>query len=358
MLHLLLTPFRDVLGLLNVFQYITFRAAGAAITALVLGLLLGRKVIPWLKQAQFGQTIRDDGPQTHKKKAGTPTMGGLIILGSAVASTLLWARLDNRFLFYTLGILIGYGALGFVDDWINARRKNTKGVSPRGKLLVQFGIAAAIAGLILFDPDYTTQFYVPFFKHPLVDLGVLYLPFAVLVIVGASNAVNLTDGLDGLAIGVAMIVLAAYGVFTYATGHIRFAEYLQIPFSPQAGELTVLVAALIGSGLAFLWYNAHPAEVFMGDVGSLALGGVIGTIAVIVKQEILLALIGGVFVAETLSVMIQVGVYKRTKKRVFRMAPLHHHFELAGWHETKVVARFWIVAIILAIAGLATLKLR
>lgn len=358
MLYLLLTPFRDVWGALNVFQYITFRAAGAAITALLLGLLLGRVVIPWLREAQFGQTIREDGPQTHKKKAGTPTMGGLIILGSVLLSTLLWARLDNRFLFYTMGILIGYGALGFVDDWINAKRKNTKGVSPRGKLIVQFGVAAAVAAAIIFDPDYTTQFYVPFFKHPLLDLGIFYLPFAVLVIVGASNAVNLTDGLDGLAIGVSMIVLAAYAVFTYATGHIRFAEYLQIPFSPQAGELTVLVAALVGAGLAFLWYNAHPAEVFMGDVGSLALGGLIGTIAVIVKQEILLALIGGIFVAETLSVMIQVAVFKRTRRRVFRMAPLHHHFELAGWAETKVVMRFWIISIILAIAGLATLKLR
>jgi phospho-N-acetylmuramoyl-pentapeptide-transferase len=358
MLYLLLTPFRDFWGALNVFQYITFRAAGAAITALLLGLLLGRIVIPWLRAAQFGQTIREDGPESHKKKSGTPTMGGLIILGSVLLSTLLWARLDNRFLFYTLGILLGYGALGFVDDWINARRKNTKGVSPRGKLIVQFGVAAAVAAAIIFDPDYSTQFYVPFFKYPLLDLGVLYLPFAALVIVGTSNAVNLTDGLDGLAIGVAMIVLAAYAVFTYATGHIRFAEYLQIPFSPQAGELTVLVAALIGAGLAFLWYNAHPAEVFMGDVGSLALGGLIGTIAVIVKQEILLALIGGIFVAETLSVMIQVAVFKRTRRRVFRMAPLHHHFELAGWAETKVVMRFWIVSIILAIAGLATLKLR
>lgn len=358
MIYLFLTPFREYWIGFNVFQYITFRAAGAAITSLLLVWILARRVIPWLRRMQFEQTIREDGPQTHKKKQGTPTMGGLLILGGAIISVLLWTRLDNRFVHYALAIMLGYGLLGFVDDWINSRGGSTKGVSPRGKLLVQGGIAALVCAAIAFDPAYTTDFYVPFLKRPVIDLGLLYIPFAMFVVVGASNAVNLTDGLDGLAIGILLVVLAAYAVFAYTSGHIGIAEHLQIPFSPQCGELTVLVAALFGAGMGFLWYNAHPAEVFMGDVGSLALGGVIGVVAVLVKQEILLALIGGVFVIEALSVMIQVAVYKRTRRRVFRMAPLHHHFELSGWPETKVVIRFWIISLVLAIAGLATLKLR
>lgn len=358
MLYLLLTPFREFWVGFNVFQYITFRAAGAAITGLLLGLLLGQVLIPWLRRMQFEQTIRDDGPQTHLAKAGTPTMGGLMILGSTLASVLLWARLDNRFLFYALGILVGFGILGLVDDWINARKQSARGVSARAKLWTQFAIAGAIATAIFVDPDYSGRFYLPFLKEAVLDLGVAYIVFASLVIVGASNAVNLTDGLDGLAIGVTIVVLATYGVIAYASGHIRIAEYLQIPFLPQTGELLVLIAALVGAGLGFLWFNAHPAQVFMGDVGSLALGGVIGTMAVLVKQEILLVIVGAVFVAETLSVMIQVFWFKRTGRRVFRMAPIHHHFELAGWPENKVVVRFWILAFISAVAGLATLKLR
>ena len=285
-------------------------------------------------------------------------MGGLLILGGTLISVLFWGRLDHRFNYYLLGILLAYGMLGFVDDWINARRRDSRGVSPRRKLFVQIAAAVAMSGMLLLDPAYSTSLYVPFLKHPLIDLGWFYLPFAALVIVGASNAVNLTDGLDGLAIGVSLIVLATYGIFAYASGHVEIADYLHIPFSPQSGELTVVIAALIGAGMGFLWYNAHPADIFMGDTGALTLGGVIGMLAVMVKQEILLVLVGGVFVAEALSVMIQVAWYKRTGRRIFRMAPLHHHFELAGWPETKVVVRFWIISIVLAIAGLATLKLR
>lgn len=358
MLHLLLTPFRDVWTGFNVFQYITFRAAGAAITALVITWLLARVIIPWLRGMQFAQTIRTDGPASHLSKQGTPTMGGVLILGATLLSVLLWVRWDNRYVYYVLAILLGYGVLGFIDDWLNVRRKEADGVRARSKLLVQFVLAALVAGAIMMDPDYRTTFYVPFVKDPLFDLGLLYLPFAMIVMVGASNAVNLTDGLDGLAVGVSMVVLATYAIFAYTAGHIRIAEYLQVPFSPQAGELSVIIAALLGAGMGFLWYNAYPAEVFMGDVGSLALGGVIGTLAVLVKQELLLALVGGVFVAEAVSVMVQVAVYKRTGRRVFRMAPLHHHFELLGWAESKVVIRFWIIALVLGIAGLATLKLR
>lgn len=354
----LLADLRELWGGFNVFGYITFRAAAAAVTGLVVTWLLARAVIPWLKRSQFQQTIRNDGPQTHLAKQGTPTMGGIMILGATFGAAVLWARLDNRFVHYVLAILIGYGLLGLVDDWIKVRRRDSGGVRPRTKLWVQFAISGVVAAVVMFDPAYSTEFYVPFWKTPLFNLGLLYIPFATLVIVGTSNAVNLTDGLDGLATGVALATLLTYGIIAYAGGHIRFAEYLQIPYSPQLGEVAVVIAALIGAGMGFLWYNAYPAEVFMGDVGSLALGGVIGTVAVLVKQEILLVLVGGIFVAEAVSVMIQVGVYKRTKRRVFKMAPLHHHFELSGWPETKVVVRFWIVAILLAIVGLASLKLR
>ncbi len=358
MLHLILTQFTDIWGGFNVFNYITFRAAGSAITSLVLVWMMARAVIPWLQSMQFRQTVRDDGPETHKAKDGTPTMGGVMILGSTLISVFLWARLDNRFIYYVAAILVGYGLLGFVDDWINSRRRDSRGVSPRRKLLVQAGIAFAVVGMILLDPDYSTSFYVPFIKESVTELGWIYLPAAAFIIVGTSNAVNLTDGLDGLAIGICLVVLVTYGIFAYASGHVRIAEYLQLPYLPQSGELSVFVASLLGGGLGFLWYNAHPAEVFMGDVGSLSLGGVIGTLSILVKQELLLVLVGGVFVAEALSVMIQVGVYKRTGKRVFRMAPIHHHFELLGWPESKVVTRFWIISLLLAIAGLATLKLR
>lgn len=358
MIYALLMPFRELWIGFNVFQYITFRAAGAAITSLVLVWVLARVVIPWLRRMQFEQTIRDDGPQSHKKKQGTPTMGGLLILGGTIVSLLLWARLDNRFVHYAVAILLGYGLLGFVDDWINSRGGSSKGVSPKRKLLVQTSIAGIIGVALAIDPSYPTTFYVPFLKHAVADIGLLYVPVVMFIIVATSNAVNLTDGLDGLAIGVSLVVLAAYAVFAYVSGHIVIAEHLQIPYLPQSGEVTVLIGALIGAGMGFLWYNAHPAEVFMGDVGSLALGGVMGLIAVLVKQELALVLIGGIFVAETLSVMIQVAVFKRTKRRVFRMAPIHHHFELSGWPETKVVVRFWILSVLLAIAGLATLKLR
>jgi len=358
MLFLLKEPLAELWPGFYVLQYITFRSAGAAATGLIASWLLARSIIPWLKRIQFAQTIRNDGPPTHLDKQGTPTMGGVLILGTTLVAVLLWGRLDNRFVYYLLAILVGYGILGFIDDWLNVRKQSTRGVSVRRKLAVQFLVALGVAGMILADPEYSTRFYVPFWKWPVWDLGWLYLPFAALVIVGTSNAVNLTDGLDGLAIGTVLAVLVTYGVFTYVTGHVNLAEYLQMPFSPSAGELTVVVAALIGAGLGFLWYNAYPAEIFMGDVGSLSLGGTIGALSVLVKQELLLVLVGGLFVAEALSVLIQVSWFKRTGRRVFRMAPLHHHFEMLGWPETKVVARFWIIASLLAIFGVATLKLR
>lgn len=358
MFYALMEPYIHLIPGANVIRYISFRTGMAALTALVLTWIVARFLIPWLKGIQLTQTIRDDGPSSHKKKAGTPTMGGILIVSSVLLSLLLWGRWDNRFLYYALLIFIGYGALGFVDDWLKVVLRDPRGVSAKGKLLVQFILASIFALFLYFDSGYTTQLYVPFYKYPLLDLGWLYIALIMLVVVGSSNAVNLTDGLDGLAIGVSVAVLAAYGIIAYCTGNLKIAHYLHIPYIPQSGELAVFVGALVGAGMGFLWYNAYPAQIFMGDVGSLPLGGLIGALAVMVKHELLLLLMGGIFVVEALSVMIQVFSYKRFKKRVFRMAPIHHHFELMGWAEPKVVVRFWIVAAILVILGLITLKVR
>lgn len=358
MLFALIEPYMHLIPGANVFRYITFRTGMAALTAMVLTWIIARFLIPWLKKIQVIQTIRNNGPQTHSLKQGTPTMGGLLIMGSVLLSVFLWARWDNRFLYYILLILIGYSILGFIDDWLKVVLRDPEGISARTKLLVQVLLALVFSIFLYFDPGYTTLFYVPFYKHPLLDLGVFYIFFSALVIVGSSNAVNLSDGLDGLAIGISLAVLSAYGVIAYCTGNLKIAHYLQIPYIPQSAELTIMVGALAGAGMGFLWYNAYPAQIFMGDVGSLPLGGMIGSLAIMVKHELLLLLMGGIFVAEALSVMIQVYSYKRRGKRVFLMAPLHHHFELKGWAEPKVVVRFWIISAILVILGLITLKLR
>lgn len=362
MLYLILQQFIDTLPLLNVFKYITFRSGMALITGLFIIFMWGNKMVTWLKFLQGeGQPIRSDGPQTHKSKAGTPTMGGLMMLISIIISTLLWADIRNYYIWVVLFVLLSFGLLGFIDDYLKVTKRNSKGVSGRIKILWQVfvTIIATIFITILAKPGYETLLALPFFKNILLDLGIFYFIFTAIVITGSSNAVNLTDGLDGLAIVPIMLVASCFALISYLVGNAVFSEYLQIHPVPNAGELTILCAAIVGAGLGFLWYNAPPAQVFMGDVGSLSLGGAIGTISVITKHEIVLAIIGGLFVIEALSVILQVGYFKATGgKRIFLMAPLHHHFEKLGWSETKVVVRFWIIAVIFAIAGLATLKLR
>ncbi len=350
------------LSFFNVFRYITFRAGGAFITALIFGFIFGRPLIDLLRLRQGrGQPIRTDGPQSHiVTKAGTPTMGGLLILSATLSSTLLWARWDNGFVWMVLFVTAGFGLIGFADDFAKVTRQTHDGVSGRIRLAAGFLIALIAGGwaMILHPVGLTGMLAFPVFKSFLLDLGWLFLPFAMLVIVGAANAVNLTDGLDGLAIMPVMIAAAALGVIAYVVGRADFSTYLDVHYVPGTGEIAVFVAALIGGGLGFLWYNAPPAAVFMGDTGSLALGGALGAIAVATKHEIVLAIVGGLFVVEALSVIIQVLYYKRTKKRVFLMAPIHHHFEKKGWAEPQIVIRFWIVSLILAMIGLATLKLR
>ena len=350
------------LNALNVFRYITFRAGGAFLTALVFGFLFGRPLINMLRVRQGrGQPIRSDGPESHLvTKAGTPTMGGLLILSALFVSTLLWARLDNGFIWMVLFVTAGFGLIGFADDYAKVTRQTHAGVSGRIRLAAGF-LIALIAGawaMHLHPEGLTGMVAFPVFKTAMLDIGLLFLPFAMLVIVGSANAVNLTDGLDGLAIMPVMIAAGSLGIIAYVVGRSDFTEYLGVHFVPGTGEITIFVAALIGGGLGFLWYNAPPAAVFMGDTGSLALGGALGAIAVATKHEIVLAIIGGLFVVEALSVIIQVSYYKRTKKRVFLMAPIHHHFEKKGWAEPQIVIRFWIVSLILAMVGLATLKLR
>jgi phospho-N-acetylmuramoyl-pentapeptide-transferase len=350
------------LSVLNVFRYITFRAGGAFFTALVYGFLFGRPLIELLRVRQGrGQPIRSDGPESHiLTKAGTPTMGGLLILSAILVSTLLWARWDNGYVWLVLFVTLGFGLIGFADDYAKVRKQTHDGVSGRVRLAVGFLIAllAAAWAMYLHPPELSGQLAFPVFKAYLLNLGWGFLPFAMLVIVGSANAVNLTDGLDGLAIMPVMIAAASLGIIAYAVGRVDFTDYLGVHFVPGTGEILIFVAALIGGGLGFLWYNAPPAAVFMGDTGSLALGGALGAIAVATKHEIVLAIIGGLFVVEALSVIIQVAYYKRTKKRVFLMAPIHHHFEKLGWAEPQIVIRFWIVSLILAMIGLATLKLR
>ena len=355
----------DYLPVLNVTRYITFRTAGASITALAIGLFLGPWMIRRLRQFQIGQVIRQEGPATHRTKAGTPTMGGVLILTSVLVPTLLWANLSNAFIWIAVLATSAFGAVGFADDYLKVVRRTHHGLLPRYKMLWQVVIAIAVGVTVLWlaevrpTPLYNTRLNVPFFKTFIPDIGWFYVGFGVLVLVGASNAVNLTDGLDGLAISVFAVAAAAFTALAYVSGHREFAEYLQLTrFSPLTGELTVFCGALVGASLGFLWWNSYPADIFMGDVGSLGLGGALGTVAVLIKQEFLLVFVGGVFVIEALSVIIQVASFKTTGRRVFRMAPLHHHFELIGWSEPKVIARFIILAIVFALFSLTTLKLR
>ncbi len=346
---------------LNVLRYITFRTGGAIMTALFLLFMFGPRLIALLKVKQGkGQPIRDDGPETHFAKAGTPTMGGLMILGAIVVTTLLWADLTNPYVWAVLFVLTGFGAIGFYDDYLKVTTGSTAGFSGRMRLLLEV-LVAGIGTFIIIkagDPKLSTALAFPFFKDLLLQMGWWFLPFAVLVIVGAGNAVNLTDGLDGLAIVPVMIAAASFGLIVYLVGHAVFASYLQLHYVRGVGELAVLTGAILGAGLGFLWYNAPPAQIFMGDTGSLSLGGALGAIAVAAKHEIVLAIVGGLFVLETVSVIVQVVSYKLTGRRVFRMAPLHHHFEKKGWKEETIVIRFWIIAVVLALIGLATLKLR
>ena len=361
MLFHLLYPLRDEIALFNVFRYITFRAAGAIVTALLLSWLLGPWFIRTLRRLSVGQNIRELGPQAHQIKAGTPTMGGLLILFSILVPTLLWADLTNVYVWLVVVATSGYGVVGFLDDYLKVRRGRNLGLTVAQKALGQILVGSALGLAILFLPagyGFNPTLTFPFFKQLVLNLGYLYIPFVVLVLFGVSNAVNLTDGLDGLAIGATTVAAATYAVFTYIAGNRVIANYLQISYVPGVGETAVFCGALVGAGLGFLWYNSHPAEVFMGDVGSLSLGGAIGSVAVVAKQEILLVLVGGLFVLEALSVIIQVTSFKLRKKRVFRMAPLHHHFELTGWAEPKVIVRFWILSILFALLSLSTLKLR
>jgi phospho-N-acetylmuramoyl-pentapeptide-transferase len=344
----------------RVFHYLTFRAILGALTALIMSFMIGPAMIRRLSRDKIGQSVRDDGPHTHFSKAGTPTMGGTLILVAIALSTLLWADLHNRYVWVVLLVTLAYGVVGFIDDYKKVMLRNSAGLSARAKLLGQSLIAMA-AAVFLFQTAAVpaeTQFIVPFFKNVSLEMGWFYIPFTFLVIVGSSNAVNLTDGLDGLAIMPSVLVGTGLGVFAYLSGHVNFAQYLAIPYLPKSGELIVFCAALVGSGLGFLWFNAYPAMVFMGDVGALALGAGLGALAVLVRQEIVLMIMGGVFVIETLSVIIQVASFKLTGKRVFRMAPIHHHFELKGWPEPRVIVRFWIITVILVLIGLSTLKLR
>jgi phospho-N-acetylmuramoyl-pentapeptide-transferase len=362
MLYLLLYPLADDFHALNLFRYITFRSGGAVVTALLISFICGPPVIAWLKSKQGeGQPIRDDGPQSHLiRKKGTPTMGGFLILLALTISTLLWGDLSNAYVWIALLVTVGFGLIGFFDDYRKLTRRSSRGVSGRSKLLLEIGIAglACVALAVVARQPFANQIAVPFFKNTLLDLGWFFVPFGILVIVGASNSVNLTDGLDGLAIVPTMIAAGCFGFIAYMVGNLTFATYLQLHHIPRADELAVFCAALIGAGMGFLWYNAPPAMVFMGDTGSLSLGGALGAISVITKHELVLAIVGGLFVLEAVSVIVQVASFKMTGRRVFRMAPLHHHFEQKGWQEQTVVIRFWIIASILAIAGLATLKLR
>lgn len=358
MLYNLLYPLSSEVSVLNVFRYITFRSVWALLTALILSILVGPWFIRMLKRLKFGQYILED-VKAHLEKAGTPTMGGVLIAFSLLASTLLWADLTNLYVWLTIFVFSGFGVIGFLDDYLKILRKNNKGLSARCKFLGQIAVGSAAMGVLFMLPAYSTELAVPFFKNFTPDLGWVYLPFAVCVMVGCSNGVNLTDGLDGLAIGPTIVAGICFAVFIYVAGNAAIAGYLQVASVPGVGEVTVFCGALIGASMGFLWYNAYPAQVFMGDVGSLSLGGVLGFLAVLCKQELLLLIVGGLFVVETLSVIIQVGYFKMTGgKRLFRMAPLHHHFELKGLPESKIIIRFWITSALLGLAALSVLKLR
>ncbi|MBM3648108.1 MAG: phospho-N-acetylmuramoyl-pentapeptide-transferase [Alphaproteobacteria bacterium] len=362
MFYNLIYPLADVFGPFNLFRYLTFRSIAAFLTALVLSFLIGGPLIRWLRSKQRqGQPIRDDGPASHLTKKGTPTMGGLLILITLTVTTLLWADLTNRYVWIVLGLTLAFGAVGFWDDFLKVTKRNPKGVPGKIKLVISIVVAGLATWLIAqaSPPGLRNMLALPFLKDVLVPLGFVgFVAFGVLVMVGASNAVNLTDGLDGLAIGPVIMASAVFGFIAYVVGNIILTNYLYLHHVPRSGELAVLLAALIGGGLGFLWFNAPPAMVFMGDTGSLAIGGALGAVAVVTKHEIVLAIVGGLFVLETVSVIVQVLSYRWTGRRVFRMAPLHHHFEQKGWAEPTIVVRFWIIAAILAMAGLATLKLR
>jgi phospho-N-acetylmuramoyl-pentapeptide-transferase len=360
MLYKLFYSLHEVYSPFNVFRYITFRAALATITAMVITFILAPWVIEMLKKASFTQYVRDDGPKTHLDKTGTPTMGGMLIIFSIVMSAAMWGDLGNKYVLIMMAAIVGFGLIGLTDDYLKATKRNSKGLRGWYKFGAQIILALAL-GVIFYndpaDPNFS-MLSIPFFKRWMIDLGWFYIPFAILVIVGSSNAVNLTDGIDGLAIGLVGIACLANGALVYISGHAGFSKYLHVLFLPGTGELTVFCGAMFGASLGFLWFNSYPAEVFMGDVGSLGLGGALGTLAVITKHEIVLAVVGGIFVMEAVSVMIQVLSFNLTGRRVFKMAPIHHHFEVKGWHESKVIVRFWIVGIILALLSLTTFKVR
>jgi phospho-N-acetylmuramoyl-pentapeptide-transferase len=358
MLYTLLYSLRGTYSVLNVMKYITFRTLVAAVLSFLLAFFFGPWLIRKLVSLQVGQPIRADGPASHQTKAGTPTMGGTLILFSLVLSTLLLADLANAYVWLMLLVTIGYGAIGFVDDWRKLRKNQSLGLTGREKLAAQFVLGIAFGGLVLWKNGFDSTMTTPFFKNVRPDLGWLYVPFAALVIVGASNAVNLTDGLDGLAIGPVMMVALVYMTFCYVAGNVKLADYLQVPHVPGAGEVAVFCGALFAAGLGFLWFNTYPAQMFMGDVGSLSLGAALGALALISKQELVLVVAGGVFVAEAMSVILQVASYKLRRRRIFRMAPIHHHFELLGWPEPQIIVRFWILSILCALLALSTLKLR
>ncbi len=356
-----IVPLAKYLTVLNVFRYITFRTASGFVIALLISFLLGKKVINYLTRIKVGQNIRNDGPKSHQKKSGTPTMGGLLIILALLAAVLLFGDLGNPYLIILMIATIQFGVIGFADDYLKIVRKDTAGLSARFKIIMQIVISATVVLALYLNPlagNDLTRIYVPFMADFSLDIGLFYIPFAMLIIIGSSNAVNLTDGLDGLAIGLTLFVAVGFGAIAYLSGNLNIANYLKIPFIEGGAELAVFAGALVGAGAGFLWFNSHPAQVFMGDTGSLALGGVLGIMALMLKKELLLGVIGGVFVIEALSVIIQVGYYKLTKKRVFKMAPIHHHFELKGWNENKVIIRFWIIGILLMIITLATLKVR
>jgi phospho-N-acetylmuramoyl-pentapeptide-transferase len=363
MLYYLLPPLSSTFGVLNVTRYITFRTAAASLTALLISLVFGPWLIRRLRDFQIGQIIRQEGPQSHRAKAGTPTMGGLLILTAAIVPTLLWADLANPYVWIAVLATVGFGAVGFTDDYLKIVRRSHHGLIPRYKMGLQIVIALGVGAALLVlaqqnPPLYNTRLIFPFFKNLIPDLGWWYLPFAAFVLVAWSNAVNLTDGLDGLAISTFAVAAAALTALAYVTGHAVLADYLLLVRFPPVGELTIFCGALVGASLGFLWYNSYPAEIFMGDVGSLALGGALGTVGILIKQELLLPIVGGVFVLEAASVVIQVASFKLTGKRVFKMSPIHHHFELIGWSEPKIIARFLIMAIIFALFSLTSLKLR
>jgi len=359
LIYHLLYPLHTVFSSFNVFRYITFRTIYATITALIICFVIGPWLIRKLQSLHIGQQIREDGPQTHLSKKGTPTMGGILIIFAVVISTLLWANLTVDYVWLILLVTVGFGLIGFADDYRKLTGKNSKGVSKMARLTAEIAIALFVSIMLFIKPGFSSHVTIPFFKTVLPDLGWGYVLLSTFIIVGAANAVNLTDGLDGLAIGPAAICFATYMLFAYFAGNIKVANYLQIPYVAGAGELAVFCGAMVGAALGFLWYNSYPAEMFMGDVGSLSLGGAMGMIAIVTKQEILLVIVGGIFVIETISVIFQIGYFKLTSgKRIFRMAPLHHHFELKGWAEPKVIVRFWVISILLALMAISTLKLR